>query len=1532
METNGTMNEEYRSFVQNAEEGDRLISQVDEHSEQIRRELREQNEQYLKMQAESERNSDSYMKKKLQDSKKTFGDSKLMKAVKAGIAKVDDDNLKLGAENYTEEDFNRILDDYFEAIESCRKYLEDRDSSSGKGLERRRLVEHNYNRLIREAELVSLAEELKGTGLILLAEDNSITLSTLLLRARVYDLGSGREERNAVPKEYIGGAAGPLTAKLYSLISPIDKKIKDKKKMLAHGKDVGILRRALKDIASGKASSSYVGLGDAIFILSQDENGVLTLKSGKERMVLKETVSDLMRRIDSKMIEESFIMPKDDLADMIREQRDYDVVVRDDAYIKEKNIGDIQKAGTRLARFLELRTGKPATFFSNVDAQNLRMLSMQLVLGTSTSEIIKTVENIEKERSFEMKRVNTSETLELLRTASKREAEVEQKVTLVPRQMEDDGWTEEERATRDFVADLIFSQDTWEADESIAKPGERIRRMLLAHKEIVATLIADNYRADKTKPSILDGVIDKLPLDKIGQNGDDLKNELKRQVIGINQLIDSEIDKYSDNLRDFKDDETVESVKDFAHSKTEEIKRDKKKIINLMDIALNPLIKEQSDALYKQLEGIEERIDNLIRNYSEQIQDKITESVSAVFRPAEDDSVEELDYLHEDPNEKGITSEEKKRRIELGEKELKKTLTDSMQGESGQGKFIKIVFENYFKSVDGIDKRSMFGSAIRNAKANATKGQFIGGLLKGAGPLFQKMMQGLPVDGMPPEIQTALGDMKSKLAPIPERIVKAQLYGIVERSKGKIVRIELTRALGAASVGQAFMCKLYGPDYPQEGIDVVVKLLKPDVRNRMIREKSVMLECARMTDETGGMEATYLGQLSRIEEELNLTIEGRNIQKGAVYDKVREGAESDGVSSTKLVEVVDTTVNSLVMVKGPSTTVDRFIEDAKERVATIRQSLKKLEDEKLPKEVKKPIRDNYKTKEDYQEALNEYNAYVKVLNERNRKYRNRILAYHSEYIDKLRAAIKTQKCLTELADKWVSEGIFGEGFYHGDLHAGNILTDGNEITVIDFGNATSLNDDQQVQVTRMVGAAAVGDVDGFKEGLHSLLKPEFEGQFKRQEKKLTREIKTIFGLGDKNSAGVRIAVLLLKAQELGLEVPSSIFNFSQCQLRLQNTIDEMNSCIEDMKKGFNEIDHAYLGAYAYDKNLIDEILEHYGSFFIQQDESGNQFIRRHVDDDFMELMGQLSAVDRRLKDEIISSGELRKRFSTPDPDPDKLKEYYNQGLDMIFRLYNSSVEKGKDKKDIITYNKEMWKATIKDALSTISKRCDIEGIAADVADYIEGIIMREGNGNIPSDADKKYLAQVEQKIDWIVQKYRTVKDSCEKLERDKTDSPDNEELLKNDIEQIQRDYSDFFIAEAVYQSEGDSSLRKLINKLADPLRSEENGDMINSMASYDKELGQKLKEDYKVLRTYMDSEPGKMVTGSAEVDAVIIDIVKITHKMVGGIPVAYGEFADNSPRTFVDVMGDTILRNLTESLKRLGFFTSIKYGKKLNEE
>ena len=135
---------------------------------------------------------------------------------------------------------------------------------------------------------------------------------------------------------------------------------------------------------------------------------------------------------------------------------------------------------------------------------------------------------------------------------------------------------------------------------------------------------------------------------------------------------------------------------------------------------------------------------------------------------------------------------------------------------------------------------------------------------------------------------------------------------MIERSGKEVDRIEVVKSLGAASVGQTFQCKMYGPKF-KEGKTVVIKLLRSDVQNRMKREEKVMLECAGQVDEA--MSQTYEGQLGIYHNELNLVKEAENIRAGKVYD-----GKFDDVESEKISEVISPTANSLVLEEAPGKT------------------------------------------------------------------------------------------------------------------------------------------------------------------------------------------------------------------------------------------------------------------------------------------------------------------------------------------------------------------------------------------------------------------------------------------------------------------------------------------------------------------------------------------------------------------------------------------------------------------------------------
>lgn len=526
-------------------------------------------------------------------------------------------------------------------------------------------------------------------------------------------------------------------------------------------------------------------------------------------------------------------------------------------------------------------------------------------------------------------------------------------------------------------------------------------------------------------------------------------------------------------------------------------------------------------------------------------------------------------------------------------KELEDILNETATGKKGQGLFMKNVFKTYFKSMPRLDQRSMIAGAIKNSKPalSVNKGEkvdlsteegmelasgMLGGMFKGAGPLFQKMLQGIPLSGkMPKGLKKAIEDTQDNLASIPDEVVRAHMESIIGRSNGKVERIEVQKSLGAASVGQAFLCTVYGPDM-EKGKQVVIKLLRPDARNRMMREKEVMLKAARTTDEQdmlpveikerrrkkqiGGMEATYLGNLQRIEEELDLTKEADNCRKGAVYDKTLIDSETkkekENISdSMKLSDLADPTSDTCVMELAGTKNVKTYMREVKEKRDRLLRPFCEETDE-VDKEGKKTGRKILK--------LDEEGNFV-IRTDLTQKEKIKLLEVNDELIEMANDLDLRQRALAQVAEKWVSEGIFNAGYYHGDLHAGNIMISEKGVTVIDFGNATTLNKEQQEHITKMMMAATFGDVATFRHSFHALLENTPEEVYQEKRDELTLAFTEVLNMGTEEDAALRIAVALAKAQEIGLELPPAIANFTSCQMRLQNTIKDANNTLKSIQ-------------------------------------------------------------------------------------------------------------------------------------------------------------------------------------------------------------------------------------------------------------------------------------------------------------------------------------------------------------------------------
>ncbi len=505
--------------------------------------------------------------------------------------------------------------------------------------------------------------------------------------------------------------------------------------------------------------------------------------------------------------------------------------------------------------------------------------------------------------------------------------------------------------------------------------------------------------------------------------------------------------------------------------------------------------------------------------------------------------------------------------VEEGRKKLQKMVEDVSKGKEGQGKFVKLVMGQYFKKMSVMDKRAMVASAIRNTKSTAIIGgkvvfdpdedvnaSFISGLLKGAGPLFQKMLQGLPEGTLPKEFKKTLVDMKSNLSHIPEEVVEARLSALVAESRGKITSIEVKKSLGAASVGETFLVKLYGPDY-QEGQEAVVKILRPEVKNRMDREKAFMMECAKATSK--GMELTYQGKLKNINEELDFTLEAGNIKSGEIYNKAFDSKkQKDDVEAMKLSPLVSPSSNVMLLEKAEGTTLSKYMEETD----SIHQNV--LE--------KNATRDAYGTliyRRDVEKRQDRKVSSEDIMSvEEERK----------KLIDRMIALKKRKAHLINLSKKWTYEGIFGKGFYHADLHSGNIQVSDDKAVVLDFGNCTSLTEEQKTSVIRMMVSLITGYWETFRDEFIKLMTNTDPQFIESHKKELSDVVEKVFSYGNNDDAALRIMAIISEASRIGFEIPRAINDFADGALRLQNSVDAIDESIKALDTDVKAIDEKFL--------------------------------------------------------------------------------------------------------------------------------------------------------------------------------------------------------------------------------------------------------------------------------------------------------------------------------------------------------------------
>lgn len=1078
-------------------------------------------------------------------------DSAEMTAVKNALTAVDRFIHEKYEEKMTPDVIEEMKSAYNLAIDCCANYIEQRKPSTKAGQMRKKMVSDVMADMCGEMDRLEIIKDRVHDQTV--GKYLFINLSSQVMQYKTEEKKAqpeltekqkkALEEKEKLTKEQAAADMDLLEMKGDHL------KLIEKKKVGGHKKIDSPYLRLIKILNAFPDSMNYAQTveinGSKIQLLQKSDNTLYIVRNNQQ-FKMPQNVSLLKDLIETKVMENPLEYGSDNVAAVLDRLRPWDTIEDSD---EKSRIRDIS------VHFLKKISGLPTDTFNNMSTDLIWGLGRQFAgkLQLSQEEIRQQLLVHVKEMN-DNSMINGQETLEALHQSqvqkqafAKAVVVAEDKKKKKEEEQKKPEWTETEEKIKDLAADIVYSSDTWVTDNEKEKPGARVQKMIMKHKDILGLLVADIYSKDKSSDSLLEETIKKMPMNAFVQTeeqADAIRGKMKDMIQGVRDFINEKIkDKVDDSI---KGDDIFSNIGKATMRKGFEVGAKVPAMVSgrIADEFGDDEIDNEELSKFAELER---KLDEGSTFVLDAVQTQVTEIAKDIFKQDK----KAADNVQKPAEAK--QQEKDKKEADNSSKELDRMLEEALKGDSGQGKFTSNVLQKYFAGVSVMDKRAMLASALRNAKpmnsdindADAKEkamANYMGGLLKGAGPLLQKMLQGFPVDSLPESIRGAITDMKSKLSPIPDEIVQAELFDMVKRSKGTVTQIKLHRSLGAASVGQAFLCTLYGPALGKEGKEVVIKLLRPDVRNKMMREKAIMLEAAKATDK--GMIKTYEAQLKRILEEMDLTIEASNCEKGQLYNNDR-----GRVHSMKINKLIEPTVNSLVLEKAPGTTVDEYI-------STLRSTIE---------EIGKP----FVVKKEGQKDNDENGPEIEI----NDSNITKVDETRNKLLDEIERLDKRRKCLANAASKWVEEGVFKAGYYHGDLHAGNMMIDDKAgLTIIDFGNVTVLKEQQQKEIIRMMMAATAGDVDGYLKGFHSLLEGTTEEFYQQHENELKAVFEKVLHLGGQNDAGKRIAVSLIEAQKLGFALPSSISTFSSSQLRLQNTMDELTNLRDKLDKLYKNIE------------------------------------------------------------------------------------------------------------------------------------------------------------------------------------------------------------------------------------------------------------------------------------------------------------------------------------------------------------------------
>ncbi len=274
-------------------------------------------------------------------------------------------------------------------------------------------------------------------------------------------------------------------------------------------------------------------------------------------------------------------------------------------------------------------------------------------------------------------------------------------------------------------------------------------------------------------------------------------------------------------------------------------------------------------------------------------------------------------------------------------------------------------------------------------------------------------------------------------------------------------------------------------------------------------------------EHAGGMLKTFRGKTAVIRRELDLRLEADNVEKGKIYED-----ELLHIRSMRVDPKTKSTIHTLVLEKAPGQSVDNYMTDMNTKRKEIEEKVTVVkEGEKMA------------------------SLYGTVLE-----------------LQKLKKELETKKkYLVNLTQKWLDEAVFKSGFFHGDLHAGNIMIDDDGVTIIDYGNVNVLAKRDQKNILNLLAASMRFNEERVLAHIKDMLRdsPESYQIFEQKEAEIRTVTKDIIKKED-GSPVDKILVVFHELQKREIEIPAGFYNFIQCFMRMIGTMADYNAVIDNV--------------------------------------------------------------------------------------------------------------------------------------------------------------------------------------------------------------------------------------------------------------------------------------------------------------------------------------------------------------------------------